>query len=332
MLKFAIIGCGNIGKRHIPIIQMHGTIVGVCDINKEVGIELSKNLKCNFNDNWDTLLSDTKPDIAVICTPNGCHAHHAIQAIERGIHVIVEKPMAISYHDCINMIEKAQSKKVQLWVVKQNRCNPYIKKIKSLLETNQIGEILHFQMHGAWQRPNSYFENSWHGNKELDGGILFTQFSHFIDLLIWFMGYPSSISHVKNNKTYKSLIDGEQAGAMVCSFDNGSFASFHYGIDAIPQNLYGGFTLITEKASIQIGGAYFNEVVFDSTGYLADENRTVELSHHIYSGYTGSGNLHKEWYSEVLDGFLHREFIHTNLRSASLSVKLIESIYSKNNI
>ncbi len=332
MLQFALIGCGNIGKRHIPIIKQFGKLVAICDIAIEEATKLAHDNNCLFDTNWEKILNTTKPDIAVVCTPNGLHAEHAIQALSKGIHVIVEKPMAITYSDCKKMIAVANSMNVQLWVVKQNRCNPLITEIQSQLKSDKIGTPLHFHMHGCWHRPTSYFENSWHGTKELDGGILYTQFSHFIDLMIWIMGYPVQTAHTKHISNYSGRIESEQAGAIIFTYENNSFSSFHYGIDAQDKNVEGGFTLVTDEVTIQLSGTYFNEVKFDSNGLLERLPKKLQLMNHQYVGYEGTANLHAEWYKFVFNNFSNRLTEDTNAISSSLTVKLIESIYSNSSI
>lgn len=332
MLQFALIGCGNIGKRHIPIIQQLGTLVAICDIAIDEAAKIAHENNCIFDTNWETILNITKPDVAVICTPNGLHAEHAKRALSKGIHVIVEKPMAISYSDCKEMIAIANKMNVQLWVVKQNRCNPLINEIITQLKSHKIGNPIHFHMHGCWHRPTSYFENSWHGSKELDGGILYTQFSHFIDLMIWIMGYPVQINHTNHLSNYSEHIQGEQAGAIIFTFEDNSFSSFHYGIDAQNRNVEGGFTLVTDQATVQLSGTYFNEVKFDSNGLLEHLPKKLQLMNHQYSGYEGTANLHAEWYKFVFNNFSSRSTQETNAISSSLTVKLIQSIYSNRSI
>ena len=188
-LLFAIIGCGTIAKRHAEQIQAFGKLVAVCDIIRSKAEEVGKKYNVEVFSSIDELFANKKGiDVAVICTPNGLHAAHSIISLRAGCHVLCEKPMAIHSSDCLVMIQEAEKAGKHLFVVKQNRFNPPVVAVKKVLDEKKLGTIYNIQLNCFWNRDAKYYENSWKGTMELDGGTLFTQFSHFIDLLYWMVG------------------------------------------------------------------------------------------------------------------------------------------------
>ena len=181
--KIAIIGCGRIGQRHAEQINRFAILSAVCDIIPKKADELGTTYNTKSYYSIEDLLANEKDtDIISICTPNGLHAVHCITALGAGKNVLCEKPLCINTDDGEKMIAAAEKNNKKLFVVKQNRYNPPVAFVKNLLETNSLGKIFSFQLNCFWNRPAAYYTD-WKGTKDLDGGTLFTQFSHFIDLL-----------------------------------------------------------------------------------------------------------------------------------------------------
>src|SRR5690606_36451631 len=133
----------------------------------------------------DLLAAEKNIDVVSVCTPNGLHARHSIQALKAGCHVLCEKPMAITVRDCGEMIQAAEKANKRIFAIKQNRFNPPVVAVKQALDDGRLGDVYSIQLSCFWNRNAEYYQNSWKGTKALDGGTLFTQFSHFIDLLYW---------------------------------------------------------------------------------------------------------------------------------------------------
>lgn len=185
-INFGIIGCGRIGTRHAEHINNLGNIIAVCDIDLKKAKALAFSSDAHYFDDVNKLLANsTEIDVISVCTPNGLHAEHSIRALETGHHVLCEKPMAITSQDCSKMIQAAERNNRRLFVVKQNRFNPPVTAVKKLIDEGKLGNILSTQLSCFWNRNSQYYTDSWKGTRDLDGGTLFTQFSHFIDLLLF---------------------------------------------------------------------------------------------------------------------------------------------------
>ena len=183
-IKFVIIGCGRIGNRHAEHISEQGELVAVCDINEEKAKSLSEKYESKYFTNINELSSSNlEYDVVSICTPNGLHCEHSIFFLNQKKHVLCEKPLALSSEDCGKMIVAAENNNVRLFAVKQNRFNPPVVKVKELIENNKLGDICTVQLNCFWNRNFDYYHDSWKGTIKMDGGTLFTQFSHFIDYL-----------------------------------------------------------------------------------------------------------------------------------------------------
>ena len=181
-IRFAVVGCGHIGKRHAEMIirNEEAELVALCDIKskKELGIE---NYNVPFFSSIDDLLkSDIEIDVVNVCTPNGLHAEQALKTLNKKKHVVCEKPMALSKASCEEIIFKSLQVSKNVFVVKQNRYSPPSKWIKEVVEKKLLGDIFMVQMNCYWNRDDRYYTGkNWKGTKDLDGGTLFTQFSHF---------------------------------------------------------------------------------------------------------------------------------------------------------
>ncbi len=219
--SFAIIGCGRIAKRHAEQIIKHGILAAVCDVIPEKANELAAIYNAApYYSIQDLLATEKKLEAVIICTPNGLHAIHAIKALEAGNNVLCEKPLCISTADGKKMIETALKYNKKLFVVKQNRYNPPVVFLRELILTKKLGAIFSFQLNCFWNRPPEYF-TGWKGTKELDGGTLYTQFSHFIDLLYWFLGDVSKVTATRKNFAHPGIAF-EDAGMAIIEMENGA--------------------------------------------------------------------------------------------------------------
>ncbi|MGA2297060.1 MAG: Gfo/Idh/MocA family oxidoreductase, partial [FCB group bacterium] len=222
-IKFAIVGCGNIGTRHLAVVdaEPRAEIASICDIE----IEKCKSLSKLYNDipfykDYSEMLKNTDADIINICTPHGLHAEMTVQAAEAGKNILVEKPMALTTDDANKMIEAAKTHNVKLMVVKQNRYNVPIALAKDVIESGKLGRIFMVQCNVIWNRREDYYNSSnWRGKKLLEGGSLYTHVSHFIDLMIWWFG------DIVNAKTWLDTknhnIEVEDCGTALLRFANG---------------------------------------------------------------------------------------------------------------
>ena len=221
MKKFAIIGCGRIAQRHAEHINNFGKLIAVCDIVSGKANDLAKlyNAK-SYNDIDEMLKSENDIDVISICSPNGLHAEHSIKSLNAGFHVLCEKPLALSVEDCGKMISAAESANKRLFAIKQNRYNPPVAAVKKAIDEGKLGKIYSIQLSCFWNRNEDYYFNSWKGTNELDGGTLFTQFSHFIDLLYWMIGDVKQVKAFGKNFSHKGIIEFEDTGVVIVEFTN----------------------------------------------------------------------------------------------------------------
>jgi len=241
-LNFAIIGCGRIAQRHAEHINNNGKLVAVCDIVKEKADVLAEKYGAkSYTDIHQLLQQNPELNVVTICTPNGLHAQHSIAALKAGFHVLCEKPMALSVQDCGDMINAAERANRRLFIVKQNRFNPPVAAVKKILDDGRLGNIYSVQLNCFWNRNNAYYQNSWKGTKALDGGTLFTQFSHFIDLLYWLIGDIKEVKSFIDNYHHKGMIEFEDTGMAILKFYNGSIGTINYTVNSFEKK-YGRLT------------------------------------------------------------------------------------------
>ena len=329
-LKFAIIGCGRIAKRHAIHIQNNGELVAVCDIDKAKTDELAKETNSKAYYNIDDLLdAEEEVDVIAICSPNGLHATHTIKSLKKGFHVLCEKPMAINVHDCGEMIKEAEKSNRRLFIVKQNRFNPPAIAVKELIDDGKLGDILSIQLNCFWNRNEGYYENSWKGTKELDGGTLYTQFSHFIDLLYWIIGDVEEVSAYGGNLNHKGIIEFEDTGVICLKFYNNALGTINYTVNSYDINMEGSLAIFGTKGTVKIGGQYLNELEYQNIEGHKIEHLPKGNAPNNYGKYQGSMSNHNKVYENIIDVLLNHGSISTNGYEGLKTVEIIDKIYHK---
>ena len=331
--KFAIIGCGRIAQRHAEHINNLGVLVAVCDNNEAKAKALADIYNVPYYTNIESLLQNKNLDFEVlsICTPNGLHAEHSIAALNNGKHVLCEKPMALKSSDCGDMIIAAEKNNKRLFAIKQNRFNPPVAEIKKLIDQNLLGKIFSVQLSCFWNRNNDYYQNSWKGTKELDGGTLFTQFSHFIDLLYWMIGDIKSVEAFGKNFHHNDIIEFEDTGVAIVEFVNGAIGTINYTVNSYGKNMEGSLTIFGEKGTVKIGGQYLNELEYQNIENYKIENLPEGNKPNNYGTYFGSMSNHDLVYKNVIDVLQNGASISTNAFEGLKTIEIIEKIYQKIN-
>jgi len=326
-VKFIIVGCGRIAERHAEHIAKLGHLVAVCDVKPErVRLFTQKYGAQGFIDIDALLLAHLDADVVSVCTPNGLHAEHSIKALRAGYHVICEKPMALSVSDCERMIMEAEKSGKKLFIVKQNRFNPPVVETKRLIDEGKLGEILSVQLNCFWNRNEGYYKTSdWKGTRALDGGVLYTQFSHFIDLLYWMFGEVEEVTaHVGNSNHPYTEIDDH--GVAVVKFANGVIGTIHFSTNAHKKNLEGSITIFGEKGTVKVGGEYLNVLEHASVeGYTPPELPAGVAND--YGTYKGSMSNHDKVYQNVLAVLKENAPISTSGMEGLKTVAIIRKIY-----
>lgn len=327
-LKFAIIGCGRIAHRHAEIIISIGKLQAVCDIVFAKTDFFSKTYNAHAYSNLeDLLLNEKELDVIVICTPNGLHAQQAITALQSGKHVLVEKPMALHVGDCEAMMDAAKSAKKNLLIVKQNRFNPPVIALQELILKNSLGKIFNVQLNCFWNRNDAYYDSEWKGTKLLDGGILFTQFSHFIDLLYWLFGEIIYVEAMVNNFLHQSSIEFEDTGVAVLKFSNGILGTINFTINSYLKNMEGSITVFGEKGTVKIGGPYLNEITYQELENHTIANLPPGNMANDYITYTGSMSNHEQEYQQLLKVVASGSIEVNNAYDGLKTVEIIQKIY-----
>ena len=329
--KFAIIGCGRIAGRHAQHIKNLGLLVAVCDVKTERAEALAQTYNANaYSDIKELLASEKDVDVVSVCTPNGLHASHTIMALEAGFDVLCEKPMAISKDDCQAMIDAAEKAGKMLFVVKQNRFNPPVAAVKKAIDENKLGRIYSVQLNCFWNRNFNYYgQSDWKGKKAMDGGTLYTQFSHFIDLLYWMIGDVSEVSGLIGNFAHGDIIEFEDNGVITLRFSNGAIGSIHYTVNSYNKNMEGSLTIFGEKGTVKVGGQYLNELEYQQIENFEIRDLPKGNPPNYYGEYTGSMSNHDKVYENVIKALSGKAKIATNGYEGLKTVEIIEKIYER---
>ena len=329
-IRFAIIGCGRIAQRHAEHIDNNGILVAVCDIDKEKADALAARYNATPYYSINELLAAEKElDVVSICSPNGWHARHSIMALKSGFHVLCEKPMAISVTDCGEMINAAEKANKRLFAIKQNRFNPPVVAVKEAIEEGKLGRIFSIQLSCFWNRNADYYAHSWKGTKELDGGTLYTQFSHFIDLLYWMIGDIKNVQAYTSNFAHEDIIEFEDTGVIIVEFKNGALGTINYTVNSYQKNMEGSLTIFGEKGTVKIGGQYLNELEYQNIEGFKIENLPEGGTANNYGTYQGSMSNHDKVYENLVAVLTNNASISTNAFEALKTVEIIEKIYDK---
>jgi UDP-N-acetyl-2-amino-2-deoxyglucuronate dehydrogenase len=328
-LNFAIIGCGRIAQRHAEQIQMTGRLIAVCDIEEKKAIDLGKKYGAkSYRLVTDMLAAHPEVDVVAVCSPNGMHATHTIQALKAGAHVVCEKPMALSVQDCGDMINTAEKSNRRLFVVKQNRFNPPVAAVKNLIDEGRLGKIYSVQLSCFWNRNEEYYQNSWKGTKDLDGGTLYTQFSHFIDLLYWMVGDVKEARALMGNFHHKGTIEFEDTGCVSVQFYNGAIGTINYTVNSFGRNMEGSLTIFAEKGTVKIGGQYLNELEYQKIDGYEIKDLPPGNPANNYGQYFGSMSNHDKVYQNVAEVLTNGGVIATNGFEGLKTIEIIDKIYS----
>ena len=330
-IRFAIVGSGHIGLRQAALISRNPDceLVALCDVLPEEKIKKSA-FPVPYFSSIELLLS-TGPefDVVCICTPNGLHASHALMALEHRKHVVIEKPMALNKSDCEKIIFKALQVHKIVFCVMQNRYSPPSVWLKELLEKNILGDIFMVQMVCYWNRDDRYYKNgSWKGTANLDGGTLFTQFSHWVDLMYWLFGDITDIQAKFDDFTHQESTSFEDSGIVSFRFLQGGMGSLGYSTSVYDRNLESSMTIIGKNGSIKVGGQYMDQVEYC---HIRDYTMP-ELPHsnppNDYGMYKGSAANHQFIIQNVVDTLRARTQITTNALEGLKVVEIIERIYA----
>jgi UDP-N-acetyl-2-amino-2-deoxyglucuronate dehydrogenase len=330
-INFAVIGCGHIGKRHAAMIVRNegAKLVALADIKSKDNLDINEFNVPFFQSIEDLIKSDLDIDVINIATPNGFHAEQAIIALNNKKHVVIEKPIALSKNDAENILYKALNANRQVFAVMQNRYSPPSTWIKKVVEDQILGQIYLVQLNCYWNRDKRYYtKGSWHGKKNLDGGTLFTQFSHFIDIVYWLFGDIDNIKSKFFNFNHSNLTEFEDSGFITFDFIKGGNGILNYSTSVWDKNLESSMTIIAEKGTVKIGGQYMDKVEYcHIDGYTLPVLPPTNPGND-YGAYKGSAQNHNYIIDNVVNVLNNQANITTNALEGMKVVDIIERIYN----
>jgi len=339
-IKFGVVGLGHIGMRHVKCIMnnTNSKLSVVCDVeNKKEWCSTNQHIK--YLSSFDELVKEDI-DVLNICTPNYLHAKMAIRALSLGKHVVIEKPIALSTEDAQEIISASKKYKKSVFGVMQNRFSPTVIWLKEIIKKSLLGKINLIIVNCFWNRNDNYYLNSaWHGSKLKDGGPLFTQFSHFIDVINWIFGDFSNISAEFNSFRQRKYIEFEDSGVVKFDLQNTTSdtssirATLTYSTSIWNKNFESSITVLGEYGTVKIGGQYMDKIVYCDIKDYKPPNIDSDITCNDYGDYKGSASNHNKMIDNVVKTLMSLHGTNKVWRSSGSVdvVNIIERIYSFRN-
>jgi predicted dehydrogenase len=330
-VKFAVVGCGHIGKRHAEMVQRNeeAQLVALIDVKEKLALNID-NYNAPFFQSLESFLqSGIEADVINIATPNGSHAIQALQSLQANKHVVIEKPIALTKADAEKIIFKALHAHKHVFAVMQNRYSPPSAWIKGLIDSGKLGKVFMVQLNCYWNRDARYYKgDTWHGTKEQDGGTLFTQFSHFIDILYWLFGDIENIQSRLHSFNHQSLTAFEDSGTVTFDLCSGGSGSLNFSTSVWDKNMESSITIIAENGSVKIGGQYMDKIEYCHVKDYTIPDLAPTNPGNDYGAYKGSAANHNFIIQNVIDVIRSRSTITTNALEGLKVVDIIERIYA----
>lgn len=331
-VRFAICGFGHIGKRHAAMISRNSEseLVAVVDIDpaqeaaaREYGVPFFSSLEAY-------LASGPESDVVNIASPNNHHAPQAMAAIQAGRHVVIEKPMGLSKAECEDVIFSALQAHRLAFCVMQNRYSPPSAWLKEVVSSGKLGKIYMVQVNCYWNRDARYYKaGGWKGHLNTDGGTLFTQFSHFIDIMFWLFGDIKNVNAKFFDFNHANLTEFEDSGLVSFDFVKGGAGCINFSTSVYDTNLESSITIVAENGSIKVGGQYMNEVEYCHIKDYQMPELPESSPANDYGHYKGSAANHHFVIENVVDTLKGRTVATTNALEGLKVVEIIEKIYDQ---
>lgn len=331
-IRFALLGAGHIGKRHAEVITRNAEseLIAIIDIDHSKK-HIAEQFDIPFFNSLESFLeSNLSVDVINIATPNFLHASQAKQVLENNTHVLIEKPMTLNIHDAEELIQIAEERKLKIFSVMQNRYSPPAQWLKDIVSNNILGNLYMVQMNCFWNRDERYYtKDSWHGKLASDGGVLYTQFSHFIDTLYWLLGDLKIVNSKLFNFNHQHSTEFDDSGIALLESNNGTQININFSTSLFEQNMESSVTIIAEKGSVKVGGQYMNRVEYcHIQDYQLPHLESTQPSNN-YGAYHGSAQNHDYVIQNVNDVLLRGAEIMTNGEDGLAVVRIIQEIYKK---
>ena len=328
-LRFALVGCGRIAKRHSELLgnrQIKGAVLAaVCDVVSAKAERVGRQFSVPWFSDMHEMMKGVKVDVVVVLTESGLHAQHVIALAPYGCSIVVEKPMALTLADADEMIRACDRVGVRLFVVKQNRFNVPVVKLREALEQGRFGRLVLGTVRVRWCRTQDYYDQDpWRGTWALDGGVLSNQASHHIDLLEWMMGEVVSV--FAHATTALVDIEAEDTAVVVLKFRNGALGVIEATTATRPKDLEGSISVLGENGTVEIGGFAVNRMsVWSFAQPQADDAQVMEKYSVNPPNVYGFG--HQAYYEHVVDCIRNGKEQLVDGLEGRKSLELISAIY-----
>lgn len=325
-LRFGIIGCGRVAPRHAQsILEIpNAELIAVADEILSRAQNFETKYEAQPYADYHELLSRDDIDVVNVCVPSGLHKQVALDVIASGKHVIVEKPIALSTSDANEMIQAAEDANVKLCVILQNRYNAPMVEIYDAVKSGKIGKVLLGNATVRWYRPQSYYEDGWHGTWAMDGGALMNQSIHHIDALQWLVGDVESVFAYTGTQAHE--MEAEDTGVVVLRFKNGALGSIEGSTITYPQNIEGSVAVFGEKGSLKIGGTALNrKVLWRIDGELQNEREIITAD--VVDPPSVYGASHRLVIEEMMEAIHEDRPSKTHGAEGKRSLALVQAIY-----
>lgn len=333
-MKYALIGCGRIATNHIKAATNNDlNLVAVCDINPEHmenllekhNLEKEPSIKRYID--YKQMIEENPIELIGIATESGPHAEIALYCIEKGINVIIEKPMAMSIADADAIIKAAEKNHVKVSACHQNRFNIAVQKMRDAVDSGRFGKLSHGSIHVRWNRNQDYYTQApWRGTWAEDGGCLMNQCIHGIDLLRWMMGSDIETVYGVTKQQFHNYLEAEDIGMAVITFKNGAVATVEGTTNVYPKNLEETLYLFGEKGTVKLGGKSTNAIdvwdFVDTTEQEQAENAGYhEATNNVY------GNGHTSLYADVIDAIKNDRTPYVDVQAGKNALEVVLAIY-----
>lgn len=329
MIRFALVGCGRIAKRHSELLgydQINGAkLVAACDLNEAKATEMGKRFGIPFYTDLHKMMSSEIIDVVVVLTESGNHAQNVISLAQYGKHIVVEKPMALTLDDADAMIKACDESGVKLFVVKQNRFNVPVIKLREALDQERFGKIVLGTVRVRWCRPQDYYDQaSWRGTWAMDGGVLTNQASHHVDLLEWMLGEVESV--FARSTTALANIEAEDTAVVTLKFKSGALGVIEATTAVRPKDLEGSISILGEGGTVVIGGFAVNKM--DTWNFVTPmEGDETVMENYSVNPPSVYGFGHQAYYEHVIDCLQNNRKHLVDGLEGRKSLELINAIY-----
>jgi predicted dehydrogenase len=334
-IKFGVIGCGHIGKRHAEMITRNSDceLVALCDIlpKEKLGLE-NYSTTPFFNSSEAMLASGIEMDVVSVATPNGLHAQKAMEVLDAKKHVVLEKPMALTKADCEDVIHKSMQVHKQVFCVMQNRYSPPAEWLKQMVESKKLGDIYMVQLNCYWNRDDRYYKaGTWKGKKDMDGGVLFTQFSHFLDMMYWLFGDINNIKAHFFNFNHQKSTEFDDSGVVSFHFVKQGMGCINFSTSVWDTNFESSITIIGQNGTIKVGGQYMDKIEYCHVKDYTMPTLAPTNPANDYGAYKGSAANHHYIIENVVKTLKGDSSVTTNALEGMKVVDIIERIYAAKN-